>query len=284
MSLLKAYYRLTKPGIVYGNTFHLVAGYIIALSPASSVRSFLGATTGTMLVIGSACVVNNIIDRNIDKKMKRTMKRATVTGQIPLRHTVGFAIILGLLGTAILVLFSNWLVVVLGCIAYVSYVVVYGYAKRTTTWSTVIGSVPGAIPLVAGYVADSGVMTLGAWLLFGLLAIWQMPHFYAIALYRKEQYASTGLPLITTVRTDESIRRRCIAYGVAYLVVVAAMGATHTVGSIATGVLVIGGFWWLWGMLRPIDDSKQWGKKVFLQSLVLTVLLFVAAIFSQLWR
>lgn len=282
MSLLKAYYRLTKPGIVYGNTFHLVAGYIIALSPASSIGSFLGATIGTMLFIGSACVVNNIIDRNIDKKMERTMKRATVTGQIPLGHAIVFAAILGSLGVAVLALYSNWLVFLLGCIAYFSYVVVYGYAKRTTSWSTVIGSVPGAIPLVAGYVADSGVMTLGAWLLFALLAIWQMPHFYAIALYRKEQYASTGLPLITTVRSDESVRKRSIVYGIAYLLVVGAMGATHVIGPVALTMLIAGGLWWLWGMLRPMDDSKQWGRKVFFQSLILTILLFVAAIFSHL--
>lgn len=282
MSLLKAYYRLTKPGIIYGNTFHLVAGYIIALSPESSIGSFLGATIGTMLVIASACVVNNIIDRNIDKQMKRTQKRATVTGQIPLSHAVMFAVVLGLLGGTVLMLLSNWLVFALGCIAYFSYVVVYGYSKRTTSWSTVIGSIPGAIPLVAGYVADSGEMTVGAWLLFALLAIWQMPHFYAIALYRKEQYASTGLPLITTVRSDESVRKRSIVYGIAYLLVVGAMGATHVIGPVALTMLIAGGLWWLWGMLRPMDDSKQWGKKVFFQSLILTILLFVAAIFSHL--
>jgi protoheme IX farnesyltransferase len=142
--LTKSYLQLIKPGITLSNTMTAAAGFLLAKSDDGfSFASLIGLIVGIALIIGASCVVNNIIDRDLDSKMSRTKKREIASGRISPMHAAIFAGLLFFVGTAILALFTNFLVLVLGVIAVFWYIVVYGIAKRTTPLSTIIGGVCG---------------------------------------------------------------------------------------------------------------------------------------------
>jgi len=194
--VLKAYYRLTKPGIIYGNLLTAAAGFLFASKWHIVPGLFAATLAGTSLVIAAACVYNNYIDRNIDKRMARTKKRALVQGTISGKHALIFATMLGVLGFALLLAYTNTLVTVIGVIAFIDYVVLYGISKRRSVYGTIVGSISGAAPIVAGYVAVTNQFDLGALLLFFILVYWQMPHFYGIAMYRFDDYKAAGIPVL----------------------------------------------------------------------------------------
>ncbi len=182
--MLKKYYYLTKPGIIYGNALTVVAGFLLASKGNVNLLTLVTTVIGVSLVIGSGCVFNNYIDRDIDRVMSRTEKRALVLGHIPTINAMVFGAVLGVVGFALLGIFSSNLVVLIGLIGYIDYIVLYGISKRKSVHGTLIGSVSGATPIVAGYCAVTGRIDSAAIILFFVLATWQMPLFYAIAMYR----------------------------------------------------------------------------------------------------
>lgn len=275
---LSLYYRLTKPGIVYGNVFHAAVGLLIAHRFGLHVEPAVGLLVGTALVIASACVANNLMDRSIDARMTRTKKRGLVTGEVTTQSAVVYLSILFALGAGILAWTTNWLTLGLALVAYVWYVWIYGWAKRTTWLSTIIGTVPGSLPIMAGYTALSGSIDMVAWVLFAMLTLWQMPHFYAIALYRQQEYATATLPVISVALGRRATYHQMLIFAMLYVMslgVLIACGGIH----IVPGFLLVGyGLWWLLTIYRGRQDiADQWAKKVFRQSLIITLLLFVAA-------
>ena len=181
--MLKRYYRLTKPGIVYGNSLAALGGFLLAAHGQVELARLAAAIIGLALIIASACVFNNFIDRDIDQLMARTKRRALATGRISGRAALIYGTLLGAAGAALLGLFTNLLTLALALTGWILYVVVYTYFKRHTVYGTQIGSLSGAVPPVVGYAAVTGRLDLAALLLFGVMVIWQMPHFYAIAIY-----------------------------------------------------------------------------------------------------
>lgn len=275
------YYRLTKPGIVYGNVFHAIVGLLLAYHAGITAWNSVGLILGIALIIASACVANNILDRTIDQKMQRTKQRALVTGSIEETQAILYALILLTIGVVVMLRMTNWLTLILSLIAYVWYVWIYGWAKRNTWWSTLIGTVPGAIPIMAGYTAIAGQIGITAWIAFALLVFWQMPHFYAIALYRQKEYAAAGLPVISVVLGRAKTYQQMVGYAVAYLISIAALiyaGSVHwTVGS----VLFAAGAYWTATIIRGrATISDAWARIVFKQSLVLTIVLMVVALIN----
>ncbi len=271
MDRLRAYYRLSKPGIVYGNGIHVAGAALLAWQAGFSLSAFIGVLIGTSLIIASACVVNNYIDRGIDRKMTRTKKRPSVTGLIPLSHGLVYAGITLLAGFILLTWLTNFIVVVLGVIAYIFYVGVYAWAKRTTVHSTLIGSIPGALPAMAGYVAISGVIDTTAWLIFLLITIWQMPHFYAISIFRKTDYAAAGLPVLGVKAPFKQVRNTMLAYIVLYIGVAVAMLLVGSLHLVAGLVLICLGLYWFISSLRPATTETAWARKVFGVSLIITL-------------
>lgn len=168
----REYYLLTKPGIVLSNSISAFAGFFFAASWDIQLQLLAATIGGVAFIIASACVANNYIDRNIDAKMKRTKDRATVSGSISKKNTILFAIVLGVIGFA-LISFTNAITFVLGVIAYITYVVAYGYFKRVSVYGTLVGAIPGALPPVAGYTAVTGSLDASALILFLILGIWQ---------------------------------------------------------------------------------------------------------------
>lgn len=275
MEQVREYYRLAKPGIVYGNLLSLFAGYFLAASLYGfNLVALVGVVLGTALVIASGCVYNNYLDRHIDAKMDRTKKRALVENRVSGKNALIYATILGVVGLGMLWALVGLLVMIIGLIGHVWYVCIYGFAKRTTPWSTLIGSVCGATPPVAGYVAITGQLDLAAGILFAILTVWQMPHFYAVAIRREEEYRAGGIPVLAVVKGVHTTKQRVIAYMLLFclttplLSVFGYTGVTYVVLSAALSV------YWLTVALRTWNEpnDKKWAGRIFGVSLLVLLL------------
>lgn len=281
MNKLGLYYRLTKPGIVRGNAIHVLAGALLASISGVDIPTIIAVLVGTSFVIASACVANNYLDRGIDAKMERTRRRASVTGQVPLSHAMVFAAVLLAIGYAVLLTYTNIIVAIIGAVAYIFYVFIYGYAKRKSTISTVVGAVPGALPAMAGYVAVDGTLSLEAWLVFFLIFAWQMPHFYAISLFRKKEYTAAGLPVLGVIKPFEIVKKHILGYMVLYLACIALLIFYKVVGIPSAILLLSGAAYWFFVYFRSNSGNpEKWSKSVFGASLVLTLVLLLASVLN----
>jgi protoheme IX farnesyltransferase len=269
-----------KPGITISNTMTAVAGYFLA---ASSVgfewMALIGVTLGVALVIASACVVNNIIDRDLDTKMKRTKGREIAAGNISLVAASVYAVILGVGGFLSLAVWTNWLTFGLGALAFVWYVVVYGIAKRTTPLSTIIGGVCGALPPVAGYTALTGEINATAWTLFILLMVWQLPHFYAISIFRRDDYNKAGLPVWSVRYGSASVKKQILFWIFAFAVTVPVLTILGATSFTYLVVMTAVSAYWLYQAADSYNklDEEKWARKVFGISLIV-LLTFSASI------
>jgi protoheme IX farnesyltransferase len=238
---------------------------------------------GMTLVIGSACVFNNYLDRDIDSKMPRTKSRALVTQAIPNTHAITFGIILGIVGFLILLFGTNLLTALLGLAGIVSYVGMYTPAKHRTEYATLIGTIPGAIPPAAGYTAAKGSLDIAALLLFIILVCWQMPHFYGIAIRRREEYAAANVPVWPVVRGLASTRVQMQLYAIGFLISAAVFTLLGYTGIVFIVVLGLAGIYWLYLCFQkpPQGGESAWAKHVFLYSLLLLPLMSVLFVLER---
>ncbi|MES2971779.1 MAG: heme o synthase [Patescibacteria group bacterium] len=267
---LKTYYKLTKPGIIYGNSITAAAGFMLASNGHINFKLLVSMLAGISLVMASGCVYNNVIDRDIDKKMKRTKNRALVTGEVTAQNALMFASVLGIAGITFLITQTNKLTAVVALIGLLTYVVLYGIGKRRSVHGTVIGSISGAVPPVVGYCAVTNRFDLGALLLFLILVCWQMPHFYAIATYRIKDYANAGLPILTVKKGVEAAKKQMIVYILAFIAATIILHATGYTGYTYLVVVSFAGFAWLRLALQGLktDNNERWARKLFGFSLI----------------
>jgi protoheme IX farnesyltransferase len=246
----------------------VAAGFCLAASLTGGFvwLAFIGAVAGTALIIAAACVVNNYIDRKIDSKMKRTRGRSLVTHDISVTAALAFATVLLVIGFGLLALI-NWVVILLGAVAFFSYVVLYGYAKRKTPFGTLVGTLPGGLPPVAGYVAVTGTLDLAALLLFLLLLSWQMAHFYSIAMRRRDDYKQAGIPVWPVVYGMQATKRQIIGFIMLFVVANLALTVFGYTGVIFAIVMTTFGVVWLLKGRRGGSD-EAWAKRMFLFSLI----------------
>ena len=262
----KSYLRLIKPGITISNTLSGIAGFFLAASFIPfSLTAFIGATFGIALIIASACVANNILDSDIDKRMKRTLKRGVANGSITIPRALAFSAVLGVAGFALLVLWTNPLTVLLGGIAYVWYVAIYGIAKRTTAYSTLIGGVAGALPPVAGYTALTGRIDAAAIILFVILFLWQVPHFYAIAIFPRDVYKEAELPIWSVRYGMKSAKFQILLTVILYAVSVILLtlaGYTGIIYLVASAALAL--YWVYKGISKYKEGGYvKWARMMF---------------------
>lgn len=263
---ITTYYRLAKPGIVYGNTIALIAGFFYFTVSGGSLHllSLLYAVIGTAFVMASACVANNIIDKDIDLYMKRTAKRALVTGDVSTSSAVLYSAILLLFGVITLYP-TNLAALGLALSGWVLYVIPYTYLKRVTYHATLVGTLPGAVPPLVGYYAAGGNSFEIALTIFAIMVAWQMTHFYAIAIFRKDEYASANVPVISVVKGIPTTIRHMQYWALASG---AALFASVFYGNIVYAVLTLGLVgWWLRSTIYTDGDDIKWARQVFFSSL-----------------
>ncbi len=219
--------------------------------------------------MASACVFNNYIDREIDQKMARTKKRALVTKDISVRNALIYASVLGIIGFTILLLWTNLLVAAIGAVAFIDYIVLYGYTKRHSVHGTLVGTIAGAAAPVAGYCAVTGKFDLGAFIIFLIMVFWQMVHFYAIAIRRQKDYKAAGIPVLPVVKGVRETKIQMILYTIAFIFAVIDLSARHYAGWTFGIVMAALGVIWLYRGLTSfkIKDNVLWAKNMFLFSL-----------------
>ena len=274
--MLKEYYRLAKPGIVYGNLLTTVAAYLYVSRwhiIGWTWVNFLATVFGLGLVIASACVFNNYLDRNIDQKMQRTRDRALVSGLISSEMAILFGCILCLFGFVLLICFVNILTSIVALVGFLVYVFAYTFSKRTTAWATEIGSIAGATPIVVGYTAFADRLDATALILFLTLVFWQMPHFYGIALRRLDEYRAAGIPILPITRGVQETKRWMLVYIFAFALAIFAFTYFHYAGYAYLVVIEVAALVWFWRCLEDFgaSDVPTLGFRAFVVSLVVLV-------------
>lgn len=282
--LIRDLIALTKPRITA--LVLLTGGAGMWLAPGSvSARTRWLALLGTALVVSSANALNMWWERDVDAKMARTRTRPLPAGRMPADLALGFGVALG--AVSLPLLFAvNALTGVLGLVALVTYVAIYTPLKRHSWLALLVGAVPGAMPPLMGWTTVSGRLDLGGLLLFAVLFLWQVPHFGAIALFRRDDYARAGLQVLSVQRGESGAKRAIVTYtvllvfatlllfpfrvaGAASLAVAASLGAVFVVlaarGSKAK---------------TPVANHR-WARTVFAYSIVYLMALLVTLLFDR---
>lgn len=263
------YYLLTKPGIILGNLITVAAGFALGSGGQFDVFLFLATLIGLALIIASACVFNNYIDRHIDKTMERTKNRALVNGLISGPNAFLFASFLGLIGGLILLVFTNPLTVAVAGIGFFVYVILYSSWKCRTVYGTAIGSIAGAVPPVVGYCSASGHFDAAAAILFVMMVFWQMPHFFAIALMHFDDYKKAGIPVLPISKGIARTKVHMMLYILAFIPIAMLFTLLNYTGYAFLIVTACIGITWLaWSIIgfRCAND-KLWGQQMFRLSL-----------------
>ena len=277
---IREYYRLTKPGIIYGNDIAVIGGFLLASRWHVDVLLLIATLLGISLIMASGCVFNNYIDRDIDAVMERTKHRALVEGRIPGTSALIFGTCLYIVGAAILALFTNATTLTVAIFGLIVYVFFYSlWSKRYSVHSTLIGAMAGAVPPVVGYCAVTNNFDTAAVLLFLILAIWQLPHAFAIAIYRLKDYAAASIPVLPVaygVHTTKVAMSTSIAAFGAISLLLTRYGYT---GYLYLVVMTVVSLVWFIESIRGFKtaDDVRWGRRMFFFSLI-ALLIFCAMI------
>ncbi len=230
------FFELTKPRITFLVLVTTAVGYAVGVPGALDPVVFLALLLGTALVAGGGSALNQYWEREEDARMQRTKSRPLPSGRVAPAEALTFGLAISAVGLALLTS-AGALTAALGAAALASYVLVYTPLKRLTSLCTVVGAVPGAIPPMMGWAAARGSLEPGAWALFAVLFLWQLPHFLAIGWMYREDYARGGFPMLTVKDPDgRSTGRQMVLYSMALLP-----------ATLMAGVLASAGPGYLWG-------------------------------------
>ncbi len=281
--MLRKYLFLTKPGILFGNFITTLGGFFLAAQGSIDILLLLLTLLGTTLVVASGCVVNNVIDQDIDTKMQRTRNRALVKKTISPTVALIYALVLGVIGFSILWFGVNGYAFLFAMIGFIVYVGFYSlWTKRTSIHQTVIGSISGASPPVIGYTAVTHQFDVAALLLFLAYALWQMPHSWAIAIYRFDDYKNAGIPILPVARSIYRTKIECVIYILLFAAVLNGLycfGYTNVFFLITFNALTA---YWLYLSVigfKAVND-QLWAKRFFLYSVILITLLSLSFSFT----
>lgn len=270
--MIKQYLQVTKPGIIFGNLISVVGGFLLASRGSIDYPLFCVALIGVSLVVASGCVFNNVIDRDIDGKMERTRNRVLVKGLIPIKISLVYATVLGIVGLALLYFGANPLAMWLAVMGFVVYVGIYSlYMKRNSVYGTLIGSLSGAAPPVIGYCAVTGQFDTGALILLAIFSLWQMPHSYAIAIFRLKDYQKANIPVLPVVKGIAVAKNHITLYIIAFMGATLMLSVGGYAGYKYLVVAAAVSLWWL-GMAisgyKTSNNDLVWARKLFVFSIV----------------
>lgn len=246
LAVTRDYLELSKSRIVLMVLITTAAGYLFA-TPNVDPLLLLHTLIGTALVAAGTNALNQYVEREHDGRMHRTRSRPLPAGRITPRAALLFSSLIAVAGTIYLGVAVNWLTAALGAFTLTSYIFVYTPLKRLSAICTIIGAVPGAIPPLMGWTAATNELSLGGWIVFGILFLWQLPHFMAISWLYREDYARGGFAM-TSVRdaNGASVAAQAIYYTLALLPVSVApslfglSGAGYLVGASIAGAILLG--------------------------------------------
>ena len=276
----RSYLELTKPGITLFIMFSAATGYLLAPStePGNWIR-FLITVVSVGLTAAGAATMNQYVERDLDRRMRRTAGRPLPSGRVTPNGALLLAAALIAAGLVPLLVFVGWRPALLAALSLVTYIVVYTPLKTRTVWCTAIGGIPGALPIVAGWSARAPIDEPGAWALFSILFMWQMPHFYALAWLYREDYERGGFKMLTHYDKTGALTHRVSLVTALLLAVCTALpawtnvaGLTYAFLSMILAAMFVGAV----SAMRP--GAMQTGaRRVFLLSL-----LYLPAVYALL--
>ena len=276
MELFHEYLQLTKPRVVALLVFCAVIGMFLAVPGIPPWRALVFGTLGIWMASGSAAAFNHLIDERIDKLMVRTARRPLATGSLTPRQVLVFAVLLGIASMLVLGLLVNLLTALLTFGGLIGYALVYtAYLKRATPQNIVIGGLAGAIPPVLGWTAVTGHLHAFALQLCLIIFVWTPPHFWALAIFRRDDYARAQVPMLPVTHGIVYTRWHVLFYTVLLVLVTLLPALTGMSGLIYLGgaiVLDVGFLYYAVRLLNPPDD--MFPMKVFKYSIVYLMALF----------
>jgi protoheme IX farnesyltransferase len=245
-SRANAYVALTKPDVSFLVLMTTAAGYYMGAHGPVAWLHMLHAIFGTMLIAGGTAALNHYAERETDRYMRRTAARPLPSGVLQPREALAFGVVLSIAGAVDLFVTSGALACGLGVATCLSYLLAYTPLKKRTVWATFVGAFPGAIPPMIGWVAATGSLDRGAWLLFAILFFWQFPHFHAISWMYREDYARAGIQMLPVVDREGSRTFRQIILAAAALVgvsllpaIVGLAGVLYFFGALVTSLAMV---------------------------------------------
>ncbi|MER0215073.1 MAG: protoheme IX farnesyltransferase [Nitrosomonas sp.] len=275
---INQFYRLTKPRVVSLIVFTAVIGMFMAVPGAVPLDILLLSTIGIALVAGAAAALNCLVEQKMDAVMARTKGRPLPQGKVSVPETLFFLMIVGGAGLFILYEWVNELTMWLTLGTFVGYAIIYTVIlKPLTPQNIVIGGASGAMPPVLGWAAVTGEVTSDALLLFLIIFAWTPPHFWALALYRKNEYASIGMPMLPVTHGDQFTKLQVLLYTVILCVVTFLPYVTQMSGMIyLVSSTILNGIFMYYAIEIYRNYSDQLAREAFRYSILYLALLFVA--------
>ena len=283
---LRQLLQLTKPRVVSLIVFTAIIGMLLATPGLPPLGAVVFGTLGIALTAGAAAAINCLVEQRLDALMARTRARPLPMGQLTSAQTLIFAAVIGGIGLAVLYLLVNALTMWLTLLTFVGYAIVYTIVlKPLTPQNIVIGGASGAMPPVLGWAAVTGELASDALLLFLIIFAWTPPHFWALALYRKHEYAKAGIPMLPVTHGDRYTRLHVLLYTLILLAVSMLPVATRMSGlAYLACALALGGVF-VWYAVRIYTAySDRLAQQTFRYSIVYLSLLFAALLVDHYWR
>ena len=282
----KNYYTLCKPNVVAEMLFTAVVGMLLAVPGMPPLGLLIYGTAGIALAASSAAAINHFIDRKADAQMARTEKRPLPTGELNATNVITFAVVLGVSSMLILVLLVNTLTAILTFLSLFGYAIIYTlYLKRATPQNIVIGGIFGATPPLLGWCAMTGEVHPFALLLALIIFVWTPPHFWALAIARREEYAKVNIPMLPVTHGPEFTRLQILLYTILLLIVTLLpylTGMSGLIYLVSAVLLGIGFIYYAVLMMRKKDNKTA--MKTFVYSIVYITLLFAALLIDHYLR
>lgn len=271
------YLELTKPKVVALIVFTAIVGMFLAVPGWPPLQEFIAGTLGIGLAAGSAAAINHLLDQRIDAIMARTRNRPLPSGQLGVNQVLTFALVLGLISMAILVLWANTLTAVLTFLSLIGYAVIYTvWLKRATPQNIVIGGAAGAAPPVLGWAAVTGAVDHNALILFLIIYVWTPPHFWALAIHRRKDYAAVDIPMLPVTHGVRFTRWHILFYTILLVIVTTMPYLTGMSGALylaGVTVLNLGFLWYAFRLLR--DNDERLPMQTFGYSIIYLMVLFI---------
>jgi protoheme IX farnesyltransferase len=274
----KLYLELTKPRVVALIVFTAIVGTLLASPGWPPIDALVWGNLGIALASGSAAAINHVLDRNIDEQMSRTRGRPLPTGTISNRQALVFAATLAIASMLILTLLVNPLTAVLTFASLIGYAVIYTvFLKRATSQNIVIGGAAGAAPPILGWAAVTNSIEPGALLLFLIIFIWTPPHFWALAIARKDEYAKAGIPMLPVTHGVPYTRLQVLLYTVLLVLVTLMPYLTRMSGLLyLAAAVVLNARFLYYALALKLTDRAELPMRVFRFSISYLMWLFVA--------
>lgn len=271
------YLELTKPKVVALMILTTVIGMFLAVPGMVPLDALILGNLGIALCAGAAAVINHVVDRQIDTKMARTVNRPVAKGRIQPPQAMLFAAMLGVLGMAILLVFINALTAWLTLASLVGYAVVYTlYLKRATPQNIVIGGLAGAVPPLLGWTAVTGEIHGHALLLVLIIFAWTPPHFWALAVHRKEEYAKADIPMLPVTHGEKYTKLHILLYTLIMIIITVLPFVVGMSGWLyLLGALVLGAGFLYWAIVMMIGKKPDAGMDTFKYSIIYLMALFI---------